>query len=188
LDGSGRIGEGFELGRRAGGEGRLTGRRDGLKPLQLFEGAVVRALGGINAALDASESVEGVEEGIAEGTFFAEAVPALGVQEFGFPELSLDFTEAAEQPFRLNKGIDEEGLLGRGGAKAVVIVEREVFEDGGIFAANHGRLSVDAGFEGVEAGGGLALDRAGTGGFHRVSAIGGDLSGCGHEGQTPVRG
>ena len=52
---------------------------------------------------------------------------------------------------------------------------------GGIFAGADDGGGVDAVFQGIEAGGGLALDGAGSGGLLRVGAIGGDLSGACHD-------
>ena len=50
---------------------------------------------------------------------------------------------------------------------------------GGIFAGEDEGFGVEAVFESVEAGSGLALGGAGSGRFERVGAIGGDLSwGC----------
>ncbi len=51
----------------------------------------------------------------------------------------------------------------------------EGFELGGIFAGDDVGPGVDAGFEGVERGGGFAFGRGGAGGFLGVEAIGVEL-------------
>lgn len=150
------------MGRRAGREG-FAGRSGGLKALEEVERAMVGALGGIDAALEAGKGVGGMAESVAEGAFFSKPVPTLGVEEFRLPELGLDFAEAAEEPVGMDEGIDELALFGGSRAEALVVLDGEVFKDGGVLAANDGGLSVDAGFEGIEAGDGLALDGAGAG-------------------------
>jgi len=52
------------------------------------------------------------------------------------------------------------------------VVAAEGGEDGGILAADEQGLRVDAGFQGILRGGGLALDGARAGGFLGGEAIG----------------
>src|SRR5258706_571469 len=65
------------------------------------------------------------------------------------------------------------------GADGVVVVGDESVVVGGIFAGDDDGGGVDAVFQGIEAGRGLALGGAGSGGLLRVGAIRVDLSrGC----------
>jgi hypothetical protein len=57
------------------------------------------------------------------------------------------------------------GLFGGGGVEAFEVGVAKPFEGGGVFAYEEGGFGEDAVFEGVEAGGGLALRVAGSGGF-----------------------
>ena len=56
--------------------------------------------------------------------------------------------------------------------KAVEIFAGEFLEGGESFAADELSFGVDAGFEGIHGGAGLALGGAGSGGFLCVEAIG----------------
>ena len=87
------------------------------------------------------------------------------------PDLGLGFAEAAELPLGRYHGIEEETLLGGGGLKALVIVKGEGFEDVGVLARDDVGAGVNAGFEGIEAGNGLALLGAGAGGVLGVAAV-----------------
>jgi hypothetical protein len=66
-------------------------------------------------------------------------------------------------------------LLRSGGLEAVVIFGGELEEGGLGFAADELGFGVDAGFEGVHRGTGLAFIGARTGGFLRVESIGCEL-------------
>ena len=139
----------------------------GLQPLEQPEGVVVMALGHIDAPLKAGEFVTLLGVGLREGD----------VEDVGgvLPELGLDGAETAEELLTIDEGIDEHALLGGGGTEAAVIFGDELFECRGVFAADELRLGVDAGFECVHGGAGLALDGAGSGGFLRVETIGCEL-------------
>jgi hypothetical protein len=140
----------------------------GLEQQQLLEGAVVAALGGIEAAMEAGQGVRAEDEGPAgRDKIFLGAPLMHGV----LPELGLGFAEAAELPLGGYHGIDEEALLGSGGLKAVIMLDGEGFEDVRDLAGDEVGVSVNAGFEGIEAGNGLALFGAGAGGVLRVAAI-----------------
>ena len=100
------------------------------------------------------------------------------------PELGLNPAEAALGPLGGDEGIDERELVGIGGL--VVEKERggEGFELGGVFAGDDVGEGVDAGFQGVERGGGLAFGSDGAGRFFGVQTIGVDLCfGC-HKGNS----
>ena len=134
-----------------------------------MECVTVVALGGVDAALEAGEVAAVVAEGLGEGDF----------ENRILPELGLDSAEAAEEPFAIDEGIDEHSAFGGSGTEALVVFISERFELRDGFAGDGMGLGIDAGFEGVHAGTGLALDGAGSGGFLCVEAIGLDLlSGC----------
>jgi len=90
-------------------------------------------------------------------------------------ELGLDGAEAAEEPVAIDEGVDEEALVGGGGVEAGVVFADEFLEGSPGFAADELSFGVDAGFEGIHGGAGLALVGAGSGGFLRVEAIGCEL-------------
>jgi len=136
----------------------------GLEAAELLEGVVVVALGGVDAALEAGEFAGVLGEDLAEGD-------VVDVED-ALVELGLDGAEAADEPVAVDEGIDEEALVGGGGAEAVVVFADELLEGGPGFAADELGFGVDSGFEGVHGGAGLALVGAGSGGFFRVEAIG----------------
>jgi hypothetical protein len=133
-----------------------------LEALQFVEGIAVVAMGGVDAALEAGEIVGIVMEGLADFDFIVGPRGELGAL---LPELSLADAEAAEEPFSVDEGVDEHTLFGSGGVEAIVIFGLEGFEVGGFFAADDFGFRVDAGFEGIHAGSGLALRGARSGGF-----------------------
>ncbi len=100
-------GEGF-------GWRQFAGRRRGLEVLQGFEGAEEHTVGGIDAAVEAGERVEGVLEGVAEGgavldlrveKFFAGEIFVEAI-DLIIPELGFDAAEAALDPFGGDEGVD----------------------------------------------------------------------------------
>jgi hypothetical protein len=56
-----------------------------------------------------------------------------------------------------------------------MVLSGEESESRGVFAGDDLGLGVNAGFQGIEADSGLALDGAWTSGFFRVEAVGLDL-------------
>ena len=166
LEFSGLVLRGYEDGDGLGGGVRVV-RFFSLEAAELVEGVVVVALGGVYAALEASELVGVLGEDVAEGD-------VVDVDD-ALPELGLDGAEAAEEPLAVDEGVDEHALLGGGGAEAAVIFAGEFLEGGEDFAADELGFGVDAGFEGIHGGAGLALGGAGSGGFLRVEAIGCEL-------------
>jgi hypothetical protein len=111
----------------------------------------------------------------------AAAREAPGFGEEGAVEVGLDALEAALLPVGAEHGIDVEGLGGGLGAEVAVVVGDEGVVVGGIFAGDDDGGGVDAVFQGIEAGGGLALGGAGSGGLQRVGAICFDLCGACHD-------
>ena len=84
--------------------------------LQFFERAIVRALGGIDAALQASEGFEPALEDMTERIVFIDAVRlVLGCVGMKSPKLSFDAAHPAELPIGVDEGIDQETLEGRAG-------------------------------------------------------------------------
>jgi hypothetical protein len=134
----------------------------------LLEGAVIAALGVIHAAMEAGQEFLAVEVGA--GGIDKPFLGAPGLHAV-LPDLGLGFAEAAKWPLGGYHGIDEEALLGGGGLKAFVIVKGEGFEDVGVLARDDVGAGVNAGFQGIEAGNGLALIGAGAGGVLSVAAV-----------------
>ena len=96
-------------------------------------------------------------------------------------EIGLNGQEATLLPVGAQHGLDVEDFRGGLGTELAVVVGGEGVVVGGIFAGYDEGGGVDAVFECVEAGGGLALDGAGSGGFLRVGLIGRDLSWGSHD-------
>ena len=160
---------------RLGRDGRLRagGIALGLNALDVFECAVDGTLGGIEAALEAFEGVAGGHEDVGDGGWRAEGGAHL--DEAILVHLDFDAAVAAELPLGGDEQIDERALSGVGGLVLLVVFGNEGIEHIGIFAGEDFGLGVNAGFESVETGGGLALDGAGAGGFLRITAIRFDL-------------
>ena len=140
-------------------------------------GAVPGAFEGGDLALDADEEFGGGrlgEKGGGEGV-------AGRFGEEGVVEVGLDDLEAALVPIGAEHGIDVEGFGGGLGAVLVEVMGDEGLVIGGVFAGDDDGFGVDAMLQGVEAGGGLALDGAGSGGLLRVGAIRVDLCGGCHD-------
>jgi hypothetical protein len=142
------FGDGFG---RAGGAPRLA-------PLQFFERAIVRALSGIDPALQAVEGVDAALEDMTERVVFIDTVGlVLGGVGMKSPELGFDAAQTAELPIGVDERIDQETFEGSGGLELLVIIGGEGFEGGGIFAGDDLGFGVDSGLESVEAGDGLPL-------------------------------
>jgi hypothetical protein len=76
-----------------------------------------------------------------------------------FPEDGFYAARAAEAPFIVDQSIDKETLAGIGGNVVFVVFGGQLGEIFGGFVEHDLLLSVDAVFEGVVAGCGLALGR-----------------------------
>ena len=92
----------------------------------------------------------GIDE-IGVGEIFVEALKPV------IPELGFDAAEAALGPLGGDEGVDEGELDGVGGMEVEYECGGEGFEFGGVFAGDDVRPGVNAGFEGVEGGGGFAF-------------------------------
>ena len=156
--------------------GRFDGRcggRGGLEVLESFESTEKHAVGAIDAAVEAGEGLEGVLVGMAERGIVLD----LGVEELSagkilveafdliIPELGFDAAEAALDPLGGDEGVDKGEFGGAGWLVVVQVCGGEGFEFGGIFAGDDVGPGVDAGFQGVEGGAGLAFGGFGAGGF-----------------------
>jgi len=86
----------------------------GIQALEFFEGAVVVAAGGIDAALEAGELIAAAVEGPAQEALRVR-FPDFRFLHVAFPELGFGLAEAAEEPFAVDEGIDQEALLRSGG-------------------------------------------------------------------------
>jgi hypothetical protein len=76
--------------------------------------------------------------------------------------------------------VDEGASFGSGGTVVLEILVDELFEVGEVFLGEDQGLGVDAGFEGIQGGGGLACDRGRAGGLLSVAAVGFNLTKSGH--------
>ena len=124
--------------------------------LQLFEGAVIVALAGVDRALEALEVAGVGDEGV--GGIAGLRFRMLGKEGVGgvFPEDGFDTAHAAEAPFVCNERIDEETLVGIGWAMVFVVFGGEVGEIAGGFV-EHDLVSGDTVLRGVVAGCGFGL-------------------------------
>ena len=140
----------------------------GLSGLQFFHGAMIVALTGIDDALEALERGAGSGEGLARGgglgfgTCFQKGVDG------SLPQIGFDAAQAAEAPFVVDEGIDEETLVGIGRAIEFVVFGSEFGEILGGFGEHDLLFGVDAVLQSVEAGVGLALGGDGAAGFRCV--------------------
>jgi hypothetical protein len=138
-------------------------------------GTVPGAFEGGDLALGAGEEIGGGrfgEQGGGKGR-------AGGFGEKSTEEIGLDALEAALLPIGADHGLDVEEFGWRLGVEVAAVIGGEGLVLGGVLARDDDGGGVDAMFEGVEAGSGLALGGAGSGRLLRVGAIGGDLCrGC----------
>ncbi len=95
-------------------------------PAEFLEGAEVEALGGGEEARDELGGLagEGVDGGFAAG-------------DGGLEDGAFDAVVAAAAPIGADEGIDQEAFEGANGLELGIVIEREGFEFGGIFAGDH---------------------------------------------------
>jgi len=136
------------------------GRAGGLETFELAQGALIGALGGVDAALEANENAVAAGEGVAEGRALVEAKSRI---HFIFPDLGVGLGEATELPVIADESVHIEALFGSGGPETFEVFGGEGFQLGLVLAADDVGLRVDAGFQGIHGGGGLALCGARTG-------------------------
>src|ERR1017187_6228508 len=165
-----------------GPEGGGGGRGGGGFRFEFFEGlkgAEAGAAGGVEAVLEFGEGVGVGGDGLAEGELLRFVVGVFGLV---LPRLGLGDVEAAEGPLAADEVVDETAGIGGGGAMVLVVVFNELFEVGKFLGREDEGFGVEAGFEGVHGGRGLACDRGGAGGFQGVAAVGFYLTERGHGG------
>jgi hypothetical protein len=153
-----------------------------LESREVLQGAVVGAVEGVEAGL---EAVEVFGELIVDGEWmgglfgFGNAVAVKGVVDL-FPKVGFDAAEAAETPFGVDEDIDEGALFGGDGLEALKVLVDEVVEVLVVFVEDDEGVGVDAGFEGILAGGGFAGRGAGSGRELGVAPVGVELFLGGH--------
>src|SRR5271157_3166236 len=96
------------------------------------------------------------------------------------PDLGFAAVEAAGQPVAADDDIDVVALVLGDGLELGGVAVGEGLEFSGIFAIDDGGVGVDAGFEVIHGGAGLAFGGAGPGGFLRIGAVGFGLFVGGH--------
>ena len=155
-----------------------------LERAKLLEGALGGAFVAVEALIEAAETLLEIVVGDGLGVLLGlEVVGAFGIGEdggvegeLGVPDLGLEVAEAADAPFVLHDGVDEVALARGDGAEFPVVFVGEAGEIGGIFAEDDLGFGMDAGFQGIHAGGLFAGVRAGAGGELRIATIRFDLS------------
>jgi len=140
---------------------------------ELSESAVASAACGVDASLDEAEGLCVLGDDLALAVGVGDGAEALVI--LVIPEGSFRGIEAAKGPFAADEVVHEAAGLGGGGLIVGVIFAGELLEVGGVFAGDDDGLGVEAGFEGVHRGGGLARDGGGAGGFLGVATVGGEL-------------
>ena len=139
----------------------------GAGAVEFVVGAVPGAFEGGDLALDAEEEFGG-------GRLGEECSGERATGRFGHDgavEIGLDDFHAALEPVGAEHGVHVERFGGGLGAVLVAVVGGEGFVFGGVFAGDDGGSGVDAVFEGVETGGGLAFGRTGAGGLLGVTGL-----------------
>jgi hypothetical protein len=153
------LGRGFGLGLRLVRNAllRVDVRVERLETLEFAEGVAIGALGGTHHAVEAGEGTVAFAESLAERGAFAGFVCG---RQLVNPDLGFGDGEAAEGSGGSDEDIDLVALLGGEGAVALVILVDEGGEVRGIFAGDDERFGVDAGFQGIHGGAGLAFNGA----------------------------
>jgi hypothetical protein len=136
---------------------------------EVLEGALAGTAGAVEAPLELAEGFGLLAGGLAEGIL---AIGFEGVLVVECPKLGFGGAEAALEPLAVDEVVDEGAGFGGGGMVVLVILADEEFEIGELFGGKDEGFGVDAGFEGVHGGGGLACDRGRAGGFLGVAAVG----------------
>ena len=155
-----------------------------LEALEVGEGAVVGAVEGGEAPLEAEEVFFGAVPADDGGVWMVErvVVGAAPTLDFVVPEEGLDVAEATEEPIGVDEGVDGGLFAGADGPAGDGVFAGEVVESFGGFAVDEEGLGVGAGLEGVAGRGGFAGDGGGSGRLLRIATIRFDLSLGGHAG------
>jgi len=140
--------------------------------VEVAEGGVVVAERGVPEARHLVEETVAACQGLAEENVGTE--PLLAGHAV-FPKLSFEPEIPAVEPLTGDEGIDQRALLGGGGEPTIIVLSGESCEIGGAFAADDGRLGVEAGFQGVHGDDGLTFNGTRAGGLGGVELVGLDL-------------
>jgi hypothetical protein len=143
-----------------------------LEQTQLVEVAMEGAVVGVHAALEAAQLGTGLGVRLADGGVIA-GVGASG--DFGDHDGDFGAAKAAAEKLAVDQVVDHGALLGSAGLMVVVVFGAEGGAFGGIFPGEDFGRGVNAGFQGIPGGAGLALGGAGTGTLLGVETIGPDL-------------
>jgi hypothetical protein len=157
---------------RVGGRGTAA-----LEALELGESAVVEALEGGEAPLDAVDPILDMPVGVEEDVLLIKLVAFDLAEVVGLriPLFGFDAAHAAEEPIGVDEGVDRSALAGAGGAAGVEVLADEGFELGRVLAIDQKGVGIDPGAGRVVGRDGLAGVRAGAGGFLRIAPIRIDL-------------
>jgi len=145
---------------------------------QLVEVAMESTVIGVHAALEAAQLGAGIDVRLADDGVVVE-VSAVG--DFRDDDFDFDAAKAAEEKLAVREVVDHGALLGSAGLIVVLVFVAEGGAFGGIFPGEHFGLGLDAGFQGIPGGAGLALGGARTGAVLRIEAIRPDLFESSHK-------
>jgi hypothetical protein len=149
----------------------------GFEEAEHFEVAMIFAIYGVHAALEAGEVMAAADVGFAEERILRRTRNAIdGVSE----ELDFDFAEAAGEPFAASEFVAISTGLGGMGRVVVVVLGNEGCQFGRILAGEDHGLSMKAGLQGIHGGAGATGFGARSGGAARIAAVGIDLFLRGH--------
>jgi len=140
----------------------------GFELFEVLEGALAGAAGAIDAPLELAEGFGLAAGGLTEGVL---VVGSPGVLVVECPQLGFGLMQTALEPLAADEVVDEGTGFGGGGIVVLVVLADEQFEFGEFFGGKDEGFGVDAGFQGVHGGGGLAGDRGRAGGFLGVAAV-----------------
>jgi len=126
------------------------------------------AVGGVEAALETAQLAAGIDVDLADDGVIVE-VGAVG--DFGHHDFDFGAAKAAEEKLSVREVVDRGALLGSEGLVVVDVFVAEAGALGGVFPGEDFGLGVDAGFQGIPGGAGLALGGARTGTFLGVETI-----------------
>jgi len=153
-----------------------------LEGFEFFAGVVVLALAGIHDALEAVEGWATGFEGVAESGFSDFRTVLYEKVVGGPPKIGFDAAQAAEAPFVVDEGIDEESFVDVGWAVEFVVFSGEFGEIFGRFAEHDLLFGIDAVLQSVVTGFGFSSDRDGALGLLTVGTAGCALFASGHKG------
>jgi hypothetical protein len=148
-----------------------------LELFEALEGTLAGAADALHAPLELGEGFAPAGGGLTEGIL---VIGTEGLQVVKCPELGFGGAEAAFEPLPVDEVVEEGAGFRGSGMVALVVLVDELLEVGELFGGEDERFGVDAGFEGVHGGGGLACDRGGAGRFLGVTTIGFYLTESGH--------